>query len=273
MGECILLGKSKENIKAQLPEFTYTGTWQWKEQVKNGSVMNWQLDLLTSGKLTFTKVIKEVDVFLLGGGGAGAKPSSGSGGAASGGGGYYTTAEDIAITKGTTYDIVIGAGGDTNGEAGGQTKAFNKTANGGGGAKAGSASYALVSCCSSSGSGGNLYKYGSLSSTAKTSLGSGYHDVYLKYPYATTTHSSGFTVYLGTDEYWYRTNEVYFTVKQIYNTNGTNGTGAGSTYVFGNSSYTVSGAGATSAASRLGQGGGSSTITAGNGLVSIRNPR
>lgn len=272
MGDAIILNRVKENIKGNLPEFTYTGTWQWKEQVKDGAVMNWQLDLLTSGKLTFTKVIKNVDVFMLGGGGAGAKPSRGTGGTAVGGGGYYKTLDDYAVTKGTSYDIVIGAAGDTNGENGGSTSAFGQTANGGSGGKAGSASYALISCCSSNGSGGNLYKYGQLTSSSNVSLGSGYHDVYLVYPLQSTKHNSGFTVYLGTDGYWYRTAEVYMTVKTIYNSNGTNGAGAASTTVFGVGD-TVSGSGATNNASRLGQGGGTSGIVGGNGLVSIRNPR
>jgi len=99
-----------ENIKGKLPEFTYTGTWKWTEQVKNGTVMNWQLDLLTSGKLTFTKVIDEVDIFVLGAGGSGANAGDTSvhvGGTAVGGGGYYKTVEDVAVEKKVTYDIVI----------------------------------------------------------------------------------------------------------------------------------------------------------------------
>ena len=272
MGECILLGKSKENIKAKLPEFTYTGTWRWRKQVKDGSVMNWYLDLLTSGKLTFTKVVPKVDILVVGAGGAGAKPSTGTGGSASGGGGYYTTLDDYSISKGTEYDIVIGAGGDTNGENGGSTTAFGQTAKGGNGGKAGSASYALVNCCSSSGSGGNLYKYGRLDSNDNISLGNGYHDIYLVYPYQSTKHSNGTTLYLGTDEYWYRTAEVYMTVKTIYNSNGTNGTGAAASTIFDLGTQ-ISGPGGTGNAMYFGQGGGSSDIKAANGIVIIRNDR
>lgn len=257
-------------VKSSQPSYTYSGEHTLTKQ----NTYDWLLTLKTSGTLKFTSLgnASTVDMFQVGGGGAGAKPSSGSGGAAAGGGGAYRTVNSITPSLNTNYTITIGAGGDTNGEAGGATSALGYSSNGGGGATAGSASYALVNTCSSSGSSGNLYKYGSLSSNTTVSLGSGYHDIYLKYPYQSTKHSNGVTVYLGTDEYWYRTNEVYFTLKTIYNSNGTAGSGSSATKVFG-SGDTVSGPGGTNNATNRGQGGGTSGIVGGNGLVAIRNHR
>lgn len=257
-------------VTSSQPSYTYSGEHTLTRQ----NTYDWLLTLKSSGVLKFTSLgnASTIDMFQVGGGGAGAKPSSGSGGAAAGGGGAYRTVNSITPSLNTNYTITIGAGGDTNGEAGGATSAFSYSSNGGGGAKAGTAGSALVNLCSSSGSGGNLYRYSSLSSTARESLGNGYHDISLVYPYSSATHNSGFGVFLGTDGYWYRTNEVYFTLKTIYNNNGTAGSGSSSTKVFGTGD-TVSGPGGTSNATRRGQGGGTSGIVGGNGLVAIRNHR
>lgn len=256
-------------VTSSQPSYTYSGEHTLTRQ----NTYDWLLTLKSSGVLKFTSLgnATTIDMFQVGGGGAGAKPSSGSGGAAAGGGGAYRTVNSITPSLNTNYTITIGAGGDTNGEAGGATSAFSYSSNGGGGAKAGSTSYALVNTCSSSGSAGNLYTYDSTSASA-SSIGSGYHDIYLKYPYQTVKHNNGTTLYVGNDGTLYRVNEVYFTLKTIYNSNGTAGSGSSSTKVFGTGD-TVSGSGSTSNATRRGQGGGTSGIVGGNGLVAIRNHR
>ena len=261
---------SKLKVESYLPTFTYSNS---NFTINKESNYNWNIEFLSTGNLTFTSLgnVTSIDMFQVGGGGAGAKPSSGSGGAAAGGGGAYRTVNSIIPSLNTSYTITIGAGGDTNGEAGGTTSAFNYSSNGGGGAKAGSTGYALVNTCGSSGSAGNLYTYDSTTASA-VSIGSGWHDIYLKYPYQTVKHTNGTTLYVGNDGTLYRVNEVYFNLKTIYNSNGTAGSGSSATKVFG-SGATVSGPGGTNNATNRGQGGGTSGIVGGNGLVVIRNHR
>lgn len=262
---------SKLKVESCLPTFTYSNT---NFRLNKESNYNWNIEFLSTGNLTFTSLgsATSIDMFQVGGGGAGAKPSSGSGGAAVGGGGAYRTVNGIVPNLNANYTITIGAGGDTNGETGGTTSAFNYSSNGGGGGKAGTTSYALVNLCSSSGSAGNLYVYDNLTSNTNTSYGSGYHDVELVYPYVSEKHNNGVTVYLGRDGYWYRTNEVYFTLKTIYNSAGVAGSGSSATRIFGTGN-SVSGPGSTNSAINYGQGGGSFNIVGGNGLVVIRNHR
>lgn len=256
-----------DDYKWHLPEFTYTGAHTLVPESKNGSIQNWYCNFHSSGILTFTKRIEKIDLFIIGAGGAGAN----TGGVASGGGGYFGTYGDIAVAKGTQYEIIIGLGGTSIGQAGGKTTAFGKTANGGGAAKSGSPSYATVRVYGSTGTAGNVYYYESLSAS-KESLGNGYINVDLMYPYVTGTHEvGGHTLFRGTNG-WYDC--TISEVVEVHYNAGTNGTGGASTNLFGNTSYMlVGGQGATAKASRPGQGGGSSVIQGGNGYVSIRNPR
>ena len=256
-----------ENIKGKLPEFTYTGTYELTDEGKDGSTQNWQIEFLTSGKLKFTKVVKELDLFVVGGGGAGAT-TNGNGGKAAGGGGYYKTVEDVEVAKNTEYSIVIGAAGDASGEAGGSSSALGHSANGGGAATAGASSYATCSCYGTTGTAGNVYQYSSTTGDA-SSLGSGYINLDLVYPLQTVEHENGTTLYVGKSNY-YRC--IVSSVLTIYYNDGTAGTGASSTQVFGTGD-TVSGPGETAAATRRGQGGGTTGIAGGNGLVVMRNAR
>jgi len=104
--------------------YTYTGT----SSIINDGNSNWQIRFLTSG--TFTPNIDmSIDAFLVGGGGGGGSTSSSTprGG---GGGGYTATYTSISLTSGSSYSIVIGAGGAaaTNGSA---STAFGHSAAGG----------------------------------------------------------------------------------------------------------------------------------------------
>lgn len=133
----------------ELPiEYEYTGTSNMEFTVepdsKGGSILTWQLKLLTSGTLKITKLLTDfLDVFLVGGGGGGSNCSYG------GGGGYTVCKNSINISKNNSYPIVIGAGGSGGasdsgwyggtptsnpGSAGGDTTAFGFTAKGGKGA-------------------------------------------------------------------------------------------------------------------------------------------
>lgn len=113
---------------AKLPEYTYTGS----HQLIDDGDGNWRIKFLTSGTLTFSKKPKNIDVFLVGGGGSGGYGGYGDVDGEyygpGGGGGYTKTEKNIAVT-GTSYSIVVGAGGKNGG--GGTTSAFGHSASGG----------------------------------------------------------------------------------------------------------------------------------------------
>lgn len=135
-----------------IPEFTYTGDYEIVNDADEPITVsqdNWKIRFLTSGTLKFTDLRSAengIDVFLVGGGGGGSHGYYHSGnkstsGGAGGGGGYTTTAKDVAVVTGTSYEIVIGAGGSDpsdgshNGGAGGASSAFGNYANGGDGGR------------------------------------------------------------------------------------------------------------------------------------------
>ena len=120
---------------------TYTGQ---KTVIDDGNG-NWRVKFLSSGTLTFTEDPGPVDVFLVGGGGGGSSYTYNKGNAmrrgGAGGGGGYTLTDSGTLEKGS-YEIIIGAGGaggaavnsastGNPGADGGDTTAFDLTANGG----------------------------------------------------------------------------------------------------------------------------------------------
>lgn len=118
------------------PEFTYSGTYALTNDsgttvAQDALVDNWKLTFKTGGTLKFTKLnsaAKGIDVFCVGGGGGGHVGNGGYGG--SGGGGGYTTTEKNVPVSLKSYTITVGAGGGS-GADGGNTSAFDVTANGG----------------------------------------------------------------------------------------------------------------------------------------------
>lgn len=105
----------------KLPEFAYTGTSSLIDDGKG----NWRIKFLTSGVFTPVKDMT-IDVFLVGGGAGGTytvMPNETPGGGA----GYTTTTKNVALTAGTAYDIVVGAGGE-KATAGGKSSAFGSEA-------------------------------------------------------------------------------------------------------------------------------------------------
>lgn len=116
-----------------IPEFTYTGDYEIvndSDEPITVSEGNWKIRFLTSGTLTFTNLNgaeNGIDVFLVGGGGGGSNDVDGSGG---GGGGYTKTVKSVSVSVGTTYEIVVGAGGEVL-ATGGASSAFTETAAGG----------------------------------------------------------------------------------------------------------------------------------------------
>ena len=141
--------------RSSLPEFTYSGTYTL---IDDGD-KNWRIKFLTSGTLTFAKISSHIDIFIVGGGGGSSKYTYNNEGVGGAGAGYTYSGNYIAITTGTAYPIVIGAGGATSadptiGISGGASSAFGYSASGGNGGiyhKGGNGGSG--GACSNSGSG------------------------------------------------------------------------------------------------------------------------
>lgn len=115
-----------------LPEFTYTGNYSL---IDDGGG-DWRIKFLTSGVLTFTKLVgakNGIDVFCVGGGCAGGSGNwdANNGYGKAGSGGYTKTQKGIQVAVNTAYNIVIAAGGQSAFASGGDTSAFGVTAGGG----------------------------------------------------------------------------------------------------------------------------------------------
>ena len=141
--------------KRAIPQVTYTG-----QMVTEQDGSNWKLSFLTSGILTFVTANNAedgIDVFCVGGGAGGRTADSYHGGA--GGGGGYTTTQNNAYApqNGSTYTVVIGAGGTADGD--GSASSFtdgNTTVTANGGLKGvGATNSAKVGGAGGSGGGGS----------------------------------------------------------------------------------------------------------------------
>lgn len=131
-----------------VPVFTYTGNYEIVDDNNNTltdlKAKNWRIRFLTSGELTISNLKganNGIDVFLVGGGGKGANnPRNWSRGSGNGGGGGGKTKmqSNILLAKNTTYTITIGAGSSNSYSPGGQSSAFNFSADGGASPDAGS---------------------------------------------------------------------------------------------------------------------------------------
>jgi len=159
-----------------VPTYTYGGT---SKMYMDDTY--WYLELQSSASLKFNSS-ETVDVFLVGGGGGGGGYSGGSQGQGGGGGGYTTTTRNVSITSGTSYDIVIGAGGSGGsseydyGRSGETTTAFGSSAAGGSGGVYGGGSNAdatYIGGCGGSGGSGTLYAQGGGSGGSDGSNGGG----------------------------------------------------------------------------------------------------
>lgn len=144
---------------SKVPDFTYTGNWEWYNEKKT------ILKLKTSGVLVLNKDCN-ADVFVVGGGasGAGSRANYSSQVSGGGGGGGYTKTQRVSFTKDTSYPAVIGAGGASvsnndygtsrDGNVGGETSINGVSASGG---QKGTAGYggSTVDYWSGAGYGGN----------------------------------------------------------------------------------------------------------------------
>ena len=119
------------------PNMTYTYTGSHKK-IDDGSG-NWRIKLKSSGTLKFTNLGKwdgKLDVFCVGGGCAGGggtngQWNAGGGYGKAGSGGYTTTQKSVQSAANVSYNIVIGAGGQSTFGPGGNTAAFDVAAGGG----------------------------------------------------------------------------------------------------------------------------------------------
>lgn len=132
-------GKSKAKMP---PLFTYTGTYRYEESVAEDGTVNWELAFLSSGTLTFQRVVDKIDVFLVGPGANGSDGSHNdsiarSFGGKGGNGGALVTCKGtsaISVQAGTQYSITIGTPGNA-------TTGFGKSAASGGGKTGGAGAY------------------------------------------------------------------------------------------------------------------------------------
>ena len=124
--------------------YTFTG----HAQLTTDEDGNWELQLKTSGTLTFNRKKKfAIDVFCAGGGGGGASTTLINYGSGGGGGGRTATGKNVEVEKNGSYTVTIGAGGGI--AAAGGTSSFGSVKSAGGGSP-GTASYRW-----GTGSGGN----------------------------------------------------------------------------------------------------------------------
>ena len=126
IGNPIMLGGGS-GISAPIigKDFNWTGG-DGTYQVLDDGDGNWRIKFLSSGTFTPLKNMV-IDAFLVGGGAAGKGASWVSYG---GSGGFTTTVKKIQLTKNTEYNVVIGAGGSGNGNAGGASTGFTGRADG-----------------------------------------------------------------------------------------------------------------------------------------------
>lgn len=117
----ISTGQTVELVVEALPTYTFTG----QHQLIKESGENWQIKFLTSGILTWNSDDATIDAFLCGGGGGGSQGG--------GGGGYTKTVSKLTVSKGSTTQITIGAGGTggKSGRNGGSSSFGSQTVNGG----------------------------------------------------------------------------------------------------------------------------------------------
>lgn len=114
-------------------DFTFTGSYTWWDDGDG----NWKLKFTSSGIFIPLKDVS-VDVFVVGGGGGG---RGGQNTCQSGGGGGRTgTWTNIALTSGTPYEVIVGAGGNVNG-TGGTSSFIDETYSKAGGSPGRSGSY------------------------------------------------------------------------------------------------------------------------------------
>ena len=92
------------NPATQMPAFTFDGEYDLINDGFSNGVQNWRIRLYDSGSIRFSRVVSDIEVFLVGGGGGGAA-------AGGGGGGGCTEMGSAAIAQDTPYDISIGQGG------------------------------------------------------------------------------------------------------------------------------------------------------------------
>ena len=137
---CVVTNKAGEvtsrvaTLTVKNPNMTYTYTGS-HEKIDDGSG-NWRIKFKSSGTLKFTNLGKwdgKLDVFCVGGGSAGGSGNwdANNGYGKAGSGGYTKTQKSIQVTANTSYNIVIGAGGQSAFASGGSTSALGVTASGG----------------------------------------------------------------------------------------------------------------------------------------------
>ena len=141
-------GPMGSGAKKLPPLFTYTGNYAYDEYTDPDGTVHWELALLTSGTLTFSRVVPKVDLFLVGGGEQGnAGSASGSSdyihvyGGDGGDGGKTLTQTGVPVAKNTAYSVVVGDGESGDDPATASTALGYSSANGNAGATGADGAY------------------------------------------------------------------------------------------------------------------------------------
>lgn len=177
MGEAQITRRgNKKDPSKSMPVFTYSGDYTLLNDGIVAGKQNWRIKFLTSGILTFTQVVPEIDIFCVGGGGGGSTVGYHEGFGGGGGGGYTKTYPKASVYTGIGYSIIIGGGGAGanlgQSAAGGTSSAFGYSADGGGGgAHAGGNG-------GSGGARGHFIEDGAQGGTDGSDGGGDYHDFY-----------------------------------------------------------------------------------------------
>lgn len=152
-------GKSKAKMP---PSFTYTGRYAYEESTRADGTVDWEIALLSSGTLTFSRVVDSVDAFLVGPGADGQEgyfdnTSNDYHGGRGGSGGETKTVSGISVTAGTGYPAVIGAEGAATGVFGSSAASGAGKTGGAGGSISGNGSSGQDGVLSFNGNGTRNY--------------------------------------------------------------------------------------------------------------------
>ena len=151
----------------KIPAFTYTGEYKIVNdsgtEISETTTNDWNIQLLTSGTLTFTDLrgTSSIDVFLVGGGaGSNSKTTStdyGTVHSGGGGGGYTKTQKSVSVSANSAISVSIGAGGGAGSSGGTTTVTVNGSTYSASGGAAGGAPWfnGNNTVCGDGGSGGS----------------------------------------------------------------------------------------------------------------------
>ena len=119
-------GPMQKSAKKLPPLFSYTGNYAYTDWTDPDGTVHFELALLSSGTLTFTRVVPEIDLTLVGAGqkgGTGYRSGTYAYGGKGGDGGDIERQTGVAVSTGTSYSVQIGVN-DANSQSGDEDTTF-----------------------------------------------------------------------------------------------------------------------------------------------------